>query len=175
GFSGEDGRSTIFDYWGIPEHQKWMNNGKFDGGLLTEDQKTLRGFYKDILNLRLQHAALYVGDFIDLHTLNRNINHNDYPENVYSFIRYTAEEKLLIIANFDSKEQDVVIKISNEIQPILNLEAAKEYIPGLIFKNEAGSTPQKTGSFLNDPVNKIFKFKCSRHSVYVYKILNKGI
>jgi glycosidase len=31
GFSGDDGRTTIFDYWGVPEHQKWMNDGKFDG------------------------------------------------------------------------------------------------------------------------------------------------
>ena len=27
GFSGDDGRTTIFDYWGVPEHQKWLNNG----------------------------------------------------------------------------------------------------------------------------------------------------
>ncbi|MEL7147355.1 MAG: alpha-amylase family protein, partial [Bacteroidota bacterium] len=30
GFSGPDGRTTIFDYWGVPEHQKWMNESKFD-------------------------------------------------------------------------------------------------------------------------------------------------
>jgi hypothetical protein len=28
GFQGDDGRTTIFDYWGVPEHQKWMNGGK---------------------------------------------------------------------------------------------------------------------------------------------------
>lgn len=39
GFGGEDGRTTIFDYWGVPEHQKWVNNGKFDGGNLSPDQK----------------------------------------------------------------------------------------------------------------------------------------
>src|SRR5690606_40101895 len=46
GFSGEDGRTTIYDYWGVPEHQKWMNGGAFDGGLLSLEQKQLRMFYR---------------------------------------------------------------------------------------------------------------------------------
>src|SRR3546814_19778092 len=41
GYGGEDNRTTIFDYWGVPEHQKWMNNGKFDGGGLSTTQKDL--------------------------------------------------------------------------------------------------------------------------------------
>jgi glycosidase len=41
GFQGDDGRTTIFDYWGVPEHQKWMNEGLFDGGKLSDDQKRL--------------------------------------------------------------------------------------------------------------------------------------
>src|SRR6478735_339182 len=32
GFGVEDGRTTIYDYWGVPEHQKWVNGGKYDGG-----------------------------------------------------------------------------------------------------------------------------------------------
>jgi hypothetical protein len=31
GFSGNDGRTSIFDYWGVPEHQKWVNNQEYDG------------------------------------------------------------------------------------------------------------------------------------------------
>jgi hypothetical protein len=45
GFSGDDGRTTIYDYFAMPEHQKWMNNGKFDGGGLSADQTLLRQFY----------------------------------------------------------------------------------------------------------------------------------
>ena len=45
GFSGEDGRTTIFDYAGVPEHQKWMNGGKFDGGKLDGGQKDLGAIY----------------------------------------------------------------------------------------------------------------------------------
>jgi glycosidase len=38
------GVTTKMDYWGVPEHQKWLNDGKFDGGLLSDDQKKLRQF-----------------------------------------------------------------------------------------------------------------------------------
>ena len=44
GFSGNDGRTSIFDYWGVPEHQKWLNDGKMDGGKLSDSQKKLTGF-----------------------------------------------------------------------------------------------------------------------------------
>ena len=44
GFSGDDGRTTIFDYWGVPEHQKWLNNGKFDGGQLSDIKKNCVSF-----------------------------------------------------------------------------------------------------------------------------------
>ena len=33
---GKATRTTIFDYWGVPSHQRWMNGGKFDGGQLTD-------------------------------------------------------------------------------------------------------------------------------------------
>jgi hypothetical protein len=40
-----DGRTTIFDYWGVKSLQAWANNGKFDGAGLSKDQKELREFY----------------------------------------------------------------------------------------------------------------------------------
>ena len=42
GFSGRDGRTTIFDYWSVDTIRRWRNGGKFDGKMLTEDQKHLR-------------------------------------------------------------------------------------------------------------------------------------
>ena len=48
GFQGDDGRTTIFDYWGVPEYQAWTNDGKFDGGKLTDNQKKLRQFYHQL-------------------------------------------------------------------------------------------------------------------------------
>ena len=39
GFGGDDARTSIFDYWSMPELVKWANGGKFDGGKLSAEQK----------------------------------------------------------------------------------------------------------------------------------------
>ncbi|MCU8072500.1 alpha-amylase family protein [Shewanella sp. SM32] len=39
---GHASRTSIFDYVGVPAHQRWMNNGKFDGGQSTVKEATLR-------------------------------------------------------------------------------------------------------------------------------------
>ena len=44
---GDPTRTTIFDYWGVPSIQRWMNDGKFDGAKLIEQEKSLRDYYVD--------------------------------------------------------------------------------------------------------------------------------
>ncbi len=66
GFSGDDGRTSMFDYWGVPEHQKWMNGGKFDGGILSDEQLALRQFYGDILTFASNSKAISNGAYYDL-------------------------------------------------------------------------------------------------------------
>jgi hypothetical protein len=44
---GTHSRTSIFDYVGVPNHQRWMNNGKFDGGLLTDKEKSFETSIKD--------------------------------------------------------------------------------------------------------------------------------
>ena len=58
GFSGEDGRTTIFDYWGVPEFQNWVNDHKYDGGKLTIEQKKLRNFYEDLNHFIVKNEAI---------------------------------------------------------------------------------------------------------------------
>ena len=45
GYSGDDGRTSIFDYCHMPKHQNWMNGGKFDGGGLDVTQKKVFDYY----------------------------------------------------------------------------------------------------------------------------------
>jgi hypothetical protein len=58
---GTHSRTSTFDYVGVPNHQRWMNNGKFDGGL-TDKEKELRDFYKRLLNFSINSSAL-MGEF----------------------------------------------------------------------------------------------------------------
>ncbi|KAF5074000.1 Alpha-1,4-glucan:maltose-1-phosphate maltosyltransferase [anaerobic digester metagenome] len=95
---GSETRTTIFDYWGVPAHQRWMNNGKFDGGLLTAEESALRDFYKRLLNFTINSSAL-MGKYQELHSYNR-ANSPGYYEKGYSFARWSEDEHLLILANF---------------------------------------------------------------------------
>ncbi|HOD09588.1 MAG TPA: alpha-amylase family protein [Flavobacterium sp.] len=95
---GKRSRTSIFDYVGVPNHQRWMNDGKFDGGQLSKDEKELRDFYSRLLNFSLKSDALS-GRFIDLQKVNREQTKN-YDPGIYAFARASQKEKLLIIANF---------------------------------------------------------------------------
>ncbi len=126
GFSGDDGRTSIFDYWGVPEHQKWVNNLAYDGGQLSEDQWSLRNFYSSVLQL-CHEPAIASGYFYDLHPHNRRYTPG-YSDLVYSFLRFSEAQRLLIIANFDAeKPQRFKIKIPGTAIEAMGLSTDKTY------------------------------------------------
>jgi glycosidase len=107
---GTKTRTSIFDYAGVPSHQRWMNGGKFDGEKLSQSEKELRNFYKQLLNFTKNSTAL-MGDFDELQTANRNKTAN-FKEGIYAFVRYSDLEKLVIVTNFswlNSATFDLVI------------------------------------------------------------------
>lgn len=99
---GSPTRTSIFDYIGVPHHQRWMNGGKFDGGQLSESEKSLRDFYSRLLNFTQTSPAL-AGKFADIHSHNRQ-NTEWYNDRVFSFVRWDNSQKLVIITNFDASE-----------------------------------------------------------------------
>ncbi len=99
---GTASRTSIFDYIGVPNHQKWMNQKKFDGGKLSESERELRYFYKRLLNFTIGSGAL-MGNYEEIHTYNRK-HSEDYNHRVFSFVRWNESEKLIIISNFDANE-----------------------------------------------------------------------
>lgn len=126
GFSGEDGRTTHFDYWGVPEHQKWVNGGKFDGGALNDEQKQLRQVYGDVLTLASTNPAIAKGTYVDLTEFNaasKNIS-----SKVHVFARRYEEERLIILSGFNTKVEHVKIKLSEEAVRELNLQSGVTYI-----------------------------------------------
>jgi len=126
GFSGDDGRTTIFDYWGVPEHQKWVNNGRFDGGQLSEDQKNLRSFYSTLLNAVNNNEALRSGKFYELMLANQQ--QAGFNERLYIFIRYTEEQRILVIANFSRTETEIQVKLPDDLINRWNLEGKMEFV-----------------------------------------------
>ncbi|MDR1437059.1 MAG: alpha-amylase family protein [Candidatus Symbiothrix sp.] len=106
GFSGCDGRTSIFDYWSLESVRNWRDGGNFTGKLLTDRQKKLRASYLRILRLCNQSPAIRQGLFYDL--MYANQNRPDFnPGKQFAFMRYHAGEWLLIVSNFDSRKVDV--------------------------------------------------------------------
>lgn len=107
GFGGGNGRTTIFDYWSMPELAKWVNGHRYDGGMLSEPQKDLRAFYQRLLTLTGE-PAFTQGDFFPLNPAN---NHNPQFGSIdgepasghwlYAFLRYepAGGQRFLVVAN----------------------------------------------------------------------------
>ncbi|MCF2504318.1 alpha-amylase family protein [Dyadobacter sp. CY107] len=116
GFQGEDGRTTIFDYWGVTEFQQWVNGGKFDLEKLNADQKKLRAFYETLNRFVRENEAVYAGSFYDLQYVNVDGQSQNYDKRLqYSYLRFTDDQKLLFIYNFDKeKTVETSIKIPQD-------------------------------------------------------------
>lgn len=117
GFQGEDGRTTIFDYWGVPTHQAWMNGGKFDGGKLTQDQRALREFYTKLLNLSTSREAIRKGKFYAL-----TAQEGTAPAGVYAYLRHTAAERILVLVNFSRQNADYALTLPANALTALGLD-----------------------------------------------------
>lgn len=103
GFSGDDGRTTIFDYWGLPEWQGFINHGRYDGLGLSDNQQQLRAFYQQLNYLVNESDAIQNGYFYDLQYVNDNGQSAGYDAHqLYSYLRYTERQKLLIVCNFSN-------------------------------------------------------------------------
>ncbi len=124
GFSGRDGRTTIFDYWSLKSLRDWNNNGKFDGANLSEEQKYLRQTYSKILHLAKEEQAIVKGEFYDLMYANSS---NPYfnTHRQYAFLRKYNNEVILVVANFDKSEQKVRVEIPSDAFTVLGFEDNK--------------------------------------------------
>ena len=109
GFSGDDGRTSIFDYCHVPQHQRWMNNGAFDGGLLSENDRKLRDVYSEILQLCRSSETIKNGAFYDLMWANPHITRQ------YLYLRHTETEILLFCLNFDPQPVEINVIIPPDV------------------------------------------------------------
>ncbi len=118
---GSETRTTIYDYWGVPNQVRWMNGGAFDGGLLDQEEKELREFYRTLLNFCLNSRAI-TGTYREIHSFNR-ANAEWYNDRVFSFVRWKDEQRLIIVCNFDANETyGFNLQVPPEIMEAWNLQ-----------------------------------------------------
>ncbi len=125
GFSGRDGRTTIFDYWMLDKIRRWRNGGRFDNRQLTPDEVSLQQFYSRLLNLANSEPALREGEMYDLMYANlRNPNFN--PGKQFAFVRRLGNEIVLCVVNFDDQDATVGIDIPEHLFEFWGLTQADE-------------------------------------------------
>ena len=111
GFSGMDGRTTIFDYWGVKSLQAWSNHGKWDGKGLDDEQKELRAFYQKLLTIARDNPAVAEGQMYDLEYAQ---GEGFDPHEEYAYIRKHGDEVLLFVLNFHDRELPTKVRIPRE-------------------------------------------------------------
>ncbi|MDE6853587.1 MAG: alpha-amylase [Muribaculaceae bacterium] len=119
GFSGHDGRTTIFDYWSIEKVRRWLNHGDACGAL-TEDEQALRAMYRRVLTLANKEAAIREGSFFDLMYVNYD-NPGFNPHRHYAFMRSSGDDTLLIIVNFGAEASSVAVNIPLHAFDVLDI------------------------------------------------------
>ncbi|MCD4710127.1 MAG: alpha amylase C-terminal domain-containing protein, partial [Bacteroidales bacterium] len=99
---GAPTRTSIYDYIGVPHHQRWMNGGKFDGTALSDKERGLHDFYATLLNFTKSSKAL-TGKYREIHSFNRA--HTEwYNDRVFSYVRWKDKERIIIVTNFDAND-----------------------------------------------------------------------
>ena len=113
GFSGRDGRTTIFDYWSVDTLRRWRDGGTFSGKSLNEGERDLRAYYSHLLHIARDEKAIAEGDFFDLMYANPHSAEFN-PHRHYAFLRKHENELLLIVTNFDEWETKVAVTIPSD-------------------------------------------------------------
>ena len=129
GFGGDDARTTIFDYWSMPEFTKWVNKGEFDGGRLSDEQKALRDWYGKLIRAT-GNRAFTAGEFYGLNHANKDNprfgrvgDESASGHWLYAFLRRDTKsgQAFLVVANFHGSEtlRKVTVRIPNDARMFL--------------------------------------------------------
>ena len=99
GFSGNDGRTTIFDYWSIDALVRAAQRK------LTAGEKRLHNIYNKVMTIATTEQAVTAGVSFDLMYVNGHLQRQ------YAFLRKAGSEVLFVVTNFDEFERTVNVTI----------------------------------------------------------------
>lgn len=116
GFSGEDGRTTIFDYWGVKGLQALQRQE------LSLEERQLYDFYQRIVCFARDNKAIAEGESFDLMYVNPHSPAFN-PDKQYAFLRKQGRDAVLVVANFDNEARQVEINIPQHAFDFLKLRS----------------------------------------------------
>lgn len=127
GFSGVDGRSTIFDYWSVDAIRK----GFFERSELSAEQLQLEKDYRTILNICNSEKAVSEGKTFDLMYANES-NEGFDSDRLFAFLRSFGNTTLLVVANFSETEAHVRVNIPAHAFDYMELTEGKKDMVDLL-------------------------------------------
>ena len=113
GFSGIDGRTTIFDYWSVDTLVRAANRK------LTKDETALKDIYNKVINIARSEKAVCEGTCFDLMYVNGQYQRQ------YAFLRKAGSEVLLVVVNFDDLPTTMDVTIPAHAFDYLKLKERK--------------------------------------------------
>ena len=126
GFSGNDGRTTIFDYWSVPSLVRAAK------GQSTADEKKLYDIYNKVMHIAASEKAVSQGQMFDLMYVNGHYHRQ------YIFLRKAGAEVLLVVSNFDDSTAAVNVTIPAHAFDFLSIKeknaVATDLLTGSQFK-----------------------------------------
>ena len=117
GFSGRDGRTTIFDYWSVDS----LIHGYSSRRQLTKEEKSIEATYKKVLNIATNEKAVTEGKFFDLMYVNPT-SADFNADRQYVFLRSNEDDLMIVLANFSDENSDCKINIPQHAFNYLNLK-----------------------------------------------------
>ena len=164
GFSGLDGRTTIFDYWSVPTLRRWYNEGKPGISKLTKQEKSLRKLYSTILNICNTESAISSGMFFDLMYVNYN-NGKFNPHRQFAYLRGDEKATIVIAVNFDNIDVDVEINIPDLALKMLNIPEGEIEATELLTGEKAKKVLSSQTPFATKiPHNSAVMWKIAHHA-----------
>ena len=129
GFSGHDGRTTIFDYWCV----KTILHGYFQRRKMSLAERSIENSYLHILKIASEERAIREGAFFDLMYAQSDAFDRVH---LFTFLRKAGEETLLVVVNFSDEERQAMIRIPRHAVDFLQMKTGAVRAVDLLDKSE---------------------------------------
>jgi glycosidase len=154
GFSGKDGRTTIFDYWSVES----IRCGYFDRRKMQKSEKELSALYRKIMKIARREKAVSKGATFDLMYVNQSI-----ADKQYVFLRKAEDELLLVAVNFDGAEANISVAIPRHAFEYMGIPEREVTATDLLTKEQLKTVLIADASVrMTIPAysGRIYKIKC---------------
>ena len=153
GFSGNDGRTTIFDYWSVDTLCRAAQKK------LTADEQQLFDIHKKTMLIARKEKAVSDGAFFDLMYVNGHLQRQ------YAFLRKADNDLLLVVANFDDQDVDIDVNLPAHVFDYLKIKECTAMATDLLSKEKLSMMLRPDGAVrmnVGARSARVWKVKCKK-------------